>query len=302
MNQAKRKPALARIVVALDASSQSLAALEEAAELAAWMGAELMGLFVEDVQLLRLAASPVASEILYLSAREQPLDTARMESKLRAQAEQARRALARVAGQVKVPWEFRVVRGEVAAQVLLAAAEADLLSLGCVGWSLARRFRLGSTARAALLGAQTSVLVAQCRISRSLPVSVVYDRSPGGEDACRVAARLSKATSQLLTVFMLADSSEMAKQMQAEAQLALQEERTGAEFRWLDSRDERKVLQKLQAENSGVVVLGAGSPLLDDAIIEKLLCQTDKPVLIVASRSAPILLRINAAAMHAGED
>jgi nucleotide-binding universal stress UspA family protein len=301
VNQRKPKPQAARIVVGLDASSQSLVALEEAAELAAWMGAELLGLFVEDVELLRLATSPVAREILYPSAQERPLDTARMESKLRAQAEQARRALERVAERVKVPWDFRVVRGEVAAQVLLAAAEADLLSLGRVGWSLARRWRVGSTARAAL-GARTSLLVAQRRISRSLPVSVVYDRSPGCEDAVRVAARLAKATSELLTVFLLADSSEAAKQIHAEADRALQGEGVRARFHWLDSGDEREVLERLQAEKSGMVVLGAGSPLLEDSVIEKLLCQADKPVLIVGSRLAPILLRITAAAMGAGAD
>ena len=48
-----------RIVVALDASSHSHAALEEAAQLASGLEAELAGIFVLDSELLRLSALPV---------------------------------------------------------------------------------------------------------------------------------------------------------------------------------------------------------------------------------------------------
>jgi K+-sensing histidine kinase KdpD len=50
-----------RILVALDASPDSLAALKTAADLARRMEAELMGLFVEDIELLRMADSPYAT-------------------------------------------------------------------------------------------------------------------------------------------------------------------------------------------------------------------------------------------------
>ncbi|HEV2386088.1 MAG TPA: universal stress protein [Candidatus Acidoferrales bacterium] len=279
------------VVVALDASSQSVAALEAAADLAAWLGTELAGLFVEDVGLLRLAASPAATEILYLSAQAQPLDLARMERILRAQAEQARQALARVAERAGVPWTFRVVRGEVSAEVLMAAAEADLLSLGRAGWSLPRRLHLGSTARAALEGARTSLLLAQCRISPDLPVAVVYDRSSGAADACRVAAWLAKTTGQPLRVFVLADSHAQESEMEAEAARLFEAEAALTRFCWLDSGDEREVLRALKAEKSGVVVLGAESPLLENHIIDKVLCETDKPVLVVGQRLAPAVLR-----------
>ncbi|MGB7837261.1 MAG: universal stress protein, partial [Terrimicrobiaceae bacterium] len=57
-----------RILVALDASAHSRAALEAACELALGLDAELSGLFVEDINLLRLAQLPFASEISYPSA------------------------------------------------------------------------------------------------------------------------------------------------------------------------------------------------------------------------------------------
>ncbi|MBK7177644.1 MAG: universal stress protein [Chloroflexi bacterium] len=54
-----------RILVALDASPHSLAALEAAIDLAERLDAELQGLFVEDINLLRLAQLPFARELRY---------------------------------------------------------------------------------------------------------------------------------------------------------------------------------------------------------------------------------------------
>ena len=56
-----------QILIALDASSQSLAALEAAVEIAPQRGAELLGVFVEDEDLLRITKhffeknAPIAS-------------------------------------------------------------------------------------------------------------------------------------------------------------------------------------------------------------------------------------------------
>ena len=60
-----------RILVALDASTQSLAALRTAVTLAAELGAELEGLFVEDTNLMRMAMLPVARRVLFPSAAEE---------------------------------------------------------------------------------------------------------------------------------------------------------------------------------------------------------------------------------------
>ena len=58
MNEGQGEVTIQRILVAVDASPPSFAALEAAVELAATLGAELIVLFVEDIALLRLAESP----------------------------------------------------------------------------------------------------------------------------------------------------------------------------------------------------------------------------------------------------
>ena len=75
-----------RIVVALDASPHSLAALRAAAQLAATIQAELYGLFVEDSDLLRLCDLPFCQEIGSFSATVRRLDSRSVERTLRVRA------------------------------------------------------------------------------------------------------------------------------------------------------------------------------------------------------------------------
>ena len=150
MNERELEPTIQRILVALDASPHSLAALEVASALADTLKAELVGIFVEDINLLHLAGLPFAREVRYWSVTDRPLDTSSMERELRLQAEQVKQTLAVVAGRRQLRWSFRVVRGQVAAELLTAAQEADLLALGRASWGATRRVRLGATARALL--------------------------------------------------------------------------------------------------------------------------------------------------------
>jgi nucleotide-binding universal stress UspA family protein len=63
MNPEGRLQGFQRILVALDASPASLAALDFATELAERHQAELLGIYVEDINLLRSAEIPFTREI-----------------------------------------------------------------------------------------------------------------------------------------------------------------------------------------------------------------------------------------------
>jgi nucleotide-binding universal stress UspA family protein len=95
---AEGKPFVARrILVGIDASNASLDALEAAASLAARLGSELAGLFVEDEDLLRLAALPFGDIVRSPSGERERLDRASVEATLRAVASHAREVLERTA-------------------------------------------------------------------------------------------------------------------------------------------------------------------------------------------------------------
>src|SRR5262245_60937536 len=205
MNEHAPEPTIRRIVVALDASPHSLAALAAAGELAEALRAELVGIFVEDVNLLHLAGLPFAREVTYLSGVARPLDSPSMERELRIQAEQARQTLAGVAGRRQLRWSFRVVRGQVTAELLTAAQEADVLALGRASWASTRRVRLGSTARQVVAQARRPVVLLQQGQAICQPVHLAYDGSPAARRALATASRIASMTGGQLTVMVVAD-------------------------------------------------------------------------------------------------
>ena len=187
------KPFVARrILVGIDASSASLDALEAAASLAARLGSELAGLFVEDEDLLRLAALPFGDIVRSPSGERERLDRASVEAALRAIASHAREVLERTAASHGVMCSFRVARGRVVHEVLAAAEGVDLLVLGSAGHDRPARSAVGETARAAAARAATSVLLLARGARLGDCVVAVDDGTPAGTRAVAAAQRLAR--------------------------------------------------------------------------------------------------------------
>lgn len=272
--------AIRRILVTVDASPHSLAALEATAELAARMQAELLGLFVEDVNLLQLAGLPFVRVASRASAELRPVDSQTMERALRVQAEQARRSLEAAAARRRLHWSFRVVRGEVVAEVLAAAGEADLVSLGPLG-SLLGKAGAGGAARAVAAQAPRSVLVLRNGIKPGQPVVTVYDGSPTGWRALAVAVQVAAADSGRITVLIPAESPEAARPLLEEADAWLAARGRRAAYRRIGRLDAREIARAVRAERGGVLVLGAEHLPAQAAEAQALLDELDGPLLVV---------------------
>lgn len=279
--ESTRKLAIRRILVAIDTSAHSLAALEVAARLAASVHAELVGLFVEDENLLRLAALPFANEVRWPFSSRRGLDQARMERELHLMASQARRALALAAEQAETEWTFRVVRGTVSEEVLNAALEADLLTLGRASRPLTRRVRLGSTAQAAAIRSRHLVLLARKNADPELPIVVTYDGSQVAGRVLDAAVQMAQVSDSNLVVLVMADEAEHAPQLAEEASKHLENRVAHAEYRYLPNNGEEKLSTVLQQERGGLIVLGGESERLRGQRLHELLDELDCPVLLV---------------------
>ena len=154
---------IGRILVALDASPHSLNALRAAAELAAVTESELQGLYVEDLNLLRMCGLPFVREIGSYSAAARLPDSRAIEREFQSQADKIRHTLAQTAVSSNLRWSFRVTRGMVSTELLAAAESAGLVTLGRVGRSPGKRF--GSTAQAMVRRSMCPLLVAGRRRS-----------------------------------------------------------------------------------------------------------------------------------------
>lgn len=159
-----------RIVIEVAPAQRERGALEAAAALADRVGAELVGLFIENPDLLRFAALPFAHEIGFASAQRRRLDVSALERALREHAAEAERALAGTAGRSAVRWSFRVARG-LASRELLAAA------MGAAAEATARDLRL------LLLGDGGSAATRWAEQAREQ----LRGGRDGGEDAMRLS-------------------------------------------------------------------------------------------------------------------
>jgi nucleotide-binding universal stress UspA family protein len=270
-----------RILVALDASAQSLAALKTSVKLAAELGAELEGLFVEDANLMRIAMLPFARRMLFPSAAEEPLDSSVMEHELKSLARRAQRSLATMAEHYGIQWSFRVVRGKVTIEILSAASDSDLLTVGSSGWSMTRRMQLGSTAQNAAIHAPGALLLAKCPLAVDRPVMVLFDGSPPAEQALKAAIRFASALQSQLTVFLLPDTPPDVRPLMRGAAHQITAKGVDANFRALLAIDALRLADAIEVEAGGLLVLGREYKHLTENEVQNLIRLVSNPVLLL---------------------
>lgn len=165
-----------RIVIGLDTSFVARETLSLAARLAASVDARLKGVFVEDDNLIALASLPFAREVSF-SGDVRSLDPERMLRAMKAQAESARRMLARIAAEAHVDWSFDVRRGRPLASLAEGASTDDTLVIRSPG-EAARE--VGRAVRAATREARADVLL----VSRGAGLrSSLSGRAPASRSA-----------------------------------------------------------------------------------------------------------------------
>lgn len=270
-----------RILVALDASPHSRAALHTAVQLAADLEAELEGLFIKDANLLRAAQLPFAEEVRTHSVAPRQLSDRRAERQLRRQAERAEAALQEATEQAEVPYDFRVVEGQVTRTLFQEAGEADLVAMGKTSTRSSRR-RLGTTSQALLSEASTPVLVLRRALRSRQPVLTYYDGSEEGQSTLRVAAQLAtRGPGHLLKVLLPAADEEEAQRLYEEVQDQYGARVSQLQVRSLTDIERDRIATLARREGRGLVVMPGRSAPLSDTSLQRFLYELDRPLLVV---------------------
>ena len=282
---AAEEPEILRILVALDATEDSLASLDLATRLAAKLRAELEGLFVEDINLLRMADLPCTRVVSVATTSHHGLNLPSMERELRRQARVARDMLAMNAERFSVRWSFRTARGAMASEILAAAAEADIVIVGKSDRAYPQRLKLGSTAR--MLSAQSpcAVLIAHHRFiaaeySPPGAILVAYDDTATSDRALRLAARIAVSERHPITVF-IPESKRAAPRLQSTAEALLTAFGLQPRIRFVSRRDSARLAEIVHAEHGELFVLGCESPLLRGKPTDNVVESLEIPVLLI---------------------
>lgn len=250
MNESTPTPPSRRIVVALDASSYSLAALRAAAEVAALLDVDLEGLFIEDINLLYLCGFPFSHEIGSYTATARRMENAIVERQLRTQATMIQKALDRVALKLPIRWTFQVRRGSVVNELLTAAQDAELLSIGRSGQ--VRRKSLGSTARALVKNSRRPVLLLGEDGQLAYPLIAIYTGSDTSIRVLQWIGGFTRHSPRPVRVMLVVrpDSPRTVDELEAEARALLGD--LPVDFITVRYGN---VLMTLRAHNGGTLVL-----------------------------------------------
>lgn len=278
-DEARLGSPIRRILIALDASTHSREALSTAIDLAARLHSEVKGLFVEDIDLFHLAELPFAREVRFPEATVRQMGLEDIQRRLRARAAVVRRELEELAEQHHVASTFGVVRGPVASELLAAALEADVLALGRLGHSVARRARLGSTARAAIERAASAVLLVKPGVEGG-PVVVLYDGSDAGRRALEAAADLIGDSGDL-RVLVWGPDEETAFDRRQSAARSLARAGEHVQFQHLAGDDLPLIVELVNRQHGSLLIIGLADSNLPADIVQTLLEDAEQHVLLV---------------------
>jgi len=274
-------PEIRSIAVGIDCSPHSLASLKTAADLASRMHAELLGIFVEDINLLRLTELPFCKEIRQYSPEPEKIESTELERMLRSQARQAEASLQREAEIFRVRHSFSVRRGNVPKEVVAAALQADLLVLGRSGRSPTCRKGLGSTARSALSGSLKNILLMRAGyVAENEAVLVLCDGSDASKAALAIAIRMLRP-GNTLHILLLPQYEGHEHLLQTELSGQLPPGILRVEYHVLPPVSDSRILARyIRMADSGLLVLSDRMNLPSETV-HNLINDIDYPILLV---------------------
>lgn len=279
-DEEKEAPLFEHILVALDASPHSMAALEAAARLAHSIEAELEGLFVEDINWFQLGRHSLSNEVSEITGHIRPLNEDNIERQVQALSRRMERALRRVSELASINYNFRTERGGVENKLLDAAEEADLVTLGRVGQSLTRGTQLGNTARAILDKTDKPVLLLQHGLKLGDSLVCVYDRSERGKEALQMAKKLTQQIEAKLQVIAFMQQSEEPKQVIREVKKLLGDLRLPTRVFAVEVPEAFHLARLVTSKNGGLLIGNRSQPLFSGNSLERILANIKCPILL----------------------
>jgi nucleotide-binding universal stress UspA family protein len=256
-----------RVIVSCDASPLGATAIDAAAALARVLDAELTGIFVEDINLIRMAALPFAQEVTLLAALTRRMQPDALRRLLEQQAHAVRDVLREAATALRLHWTFQVVRGPQFGSVLDAMRGLDLAVFGHAG-------RFSASAAASVRAPQQ-------------PVMVVFDGTPAAQRALDASAALAHDMHGRLVVAVI-DTAGDATDLRAQAYQRLERQHkrsnphTHALFLTLKRRDAVTVERATLTYAPAVLLWGGVTCDADRATLAHLVDALRCPVVLVA--------------------
>jgi hypothetical protein len=260
-----------RILVLLEGGTAETT-LDLAAELASQRRLPLVGLLVEDADLLSSAGLPFAREIGLVSGQARPLDPQALEARMRERETRFRSRLTDIGHRLGIPAELQVGRGRRAQAVLERVHPSDMLVVRRSAWAQ----RPGGLLEGVLVSAECAVaLLGASRKGEATGAGpmVLLDGTEGATRALSRAIALARREQRELALAVPRGHASQGAREQARSALAAH----GIDARFVE----------LEAAGAGALVRAA---------------RRARPQFLFVSRESPLLAGTDGAILADSED
>lgn len=271
-----------RILMALDPASEDLSTVEETAALACRLQAELLSLFVEDIDLVRLAQHPEFSAFSTLSAGPRPFAAENLRRALKRQLARSRQAVEQAAAHQRIKAVFQVRQGRPVTEIVSAAGAADLVVVEWVqrDTPAASAFTRAATIRAIVETASRPVLLLRPGAPVG-PVLVAYGGTEVDHRALEAAAEIAQHDGGLVEIAMLAERADQAEAWRSDISATLAHTHLTLRFLPMPRADMEDLCVAATRRGSSLMVLGADQNILKGAAAQRALARAGCSVLLV---------------------
>ncbi|MDZ7719270.1 MAG: universal stress protein [Balneolaceae bacterium] len=249
------------ILVAVDTSKHSQAALEAAALLARILEAKIQGFFVYDEIWNRVSRLPSISVVNSLTGQISPFEDQTMENQVSVLENRLRKKLENISRRHKITYSWNSTRGKVEEEILEAAKNSDLITIGLKGAS-ARRKVLGSSARRIIQQADKPILILKEGLHLGRKITAVYDGSEESYRAVQAALNIAERNESTITILMVNNNSELHSERNKEIEKLLRNSPVYAKVELLDQPNASRFLNSVNQQKSGLLILSKDQPLL----------------------------------------
>ncbi|MBK8210716.1 MAG: universal stress protein [Rhodospirillales bacterium] len=281
----RRRVRFRRILLALDTAFGDQAAMERATALAARLHGELMALYVEDIDLVRLAEHGSISALSTVTAAPCEVSTCHLRDTLRLQVARARRELERTAARRKVKCAFQVRQGRLLAEVLGIAADDDLVVIGWYGGRSAPPWAGSTPATAVAQGLAEararSVLLLHPGTPAGGRVLIAFDGSERAWHALAIGTQIAELENAPIDVALLAGRIGEAEQWGGEIRASLAESGLVVTLLHTPKAGLGTLTEIALRHHSGLLVLDAERTLAENEAGRRLLQRVLCSVLLV---------------------
>jgi nucleotide-binding universal stress UspA family protein len=272
---------LRKILVAVDTSAHSRAALEAAAILAKITEANISGIFVQEEHWNHIGKLSSVSAVNELTGQSQLLKEEDLQQQIELLAKRLQRDLQQISRRHQIEHSWNTKRGEVAEEILKAARDADLITIGRRGRSFIQKNKLGSTARKIIQKADKPVLILKKGLRLGNTLTVLYNATPQSRKGLWMALDIAEENSSELSVMVTAGNQSEGSERDKEVEKLVEDAPIRVNVTMFQQLNVGQFLNIVNYQHSGLLIIPKNQSFLQGEALEITIEHIQCPVLLV---------------------